>query len=130
MVQRWLERTIVVVKIHPILKSVGLFIMAVCLIIMSMTTRAAQAADLGAAQKALFNGDYDMAANLFTAAIANADLKCNALYGLGVTKLRSLQYDDANAAFTRALTECPPTFNSYALRGDARRALGKNSDAF
>jgi soluble lytic murein transglycosylase len=84
---------------------------------------------LDAAQMALFNGDYATAAILFAAAAGTPDLKCSALYELGVTKLRAVQYPDADAALTRAITECPPTFQSYALRGDVRRTLGQNDSA-
>ncbi len=78
---------------------------------------------------ALFNGDYDTARAQYAAAVANPALKCNALYQLGVTNLRSKQYMDAESVLTRALSECPPTFRTYIQRGEARRQLGKNPEA-
>src|SRR5262249_36008188 len=59
----------------------------------------------------------------------NATLKCSALYQLGVINLRARQYADAEIVLTRALTECQPTFHAYIERGEARRQLGKNTDA-
>src|SRR4051812_46050978 len=70
---------------------------------------AAPSDDLKAANQALFNGDYEKATALFTSvAAADVNLKCEALFGLGVTMLRVESYDMADKAFTRSLTECPP----------------------
>ncbi|MHB8625686.1 MAG: transglycosylase SLT domain-containing protein [Aggregatilineales bacterium] len=84
---------------------------------------------MSAAKSALFNGDYDAALTLYTSASADPNLKCDALFGMGTTNLRAERYDDAESAFTRSLTECAPTFRSYVLRGDARRALNKPETA-
>jgi soluble lytic murein transglycosylase len=82
------------------------------------------------AANALIIADYTTAQTLYTAAIATTN-KCAALYGLGVTDLNAGQPVDAEAALTRALTECPSTFNAYVQRGEARHAQGttRNADA-
>ena len=80
------------------------------------------------AANALRLGDYTTAQTLYTAAITTGD-KCTALYALGVTNLNAGQPVDAEAALTRALTECPPTFAAYAERGEARRAQGATRSA-
>jgi tetratricopeptide (TPR) repeat protein len=84
---------------------------------------------MSAAKIALLNGDYDTALALYTSASADPNLRCDTLFGMGVTTLRAESYDAAESAFTRSLTECNPTFRSYMLRADARRALNKYEPA-
>ncbi len=82
-----------------------------------------------AAATALLNGDYDTARTGYTAAAQVPALKCDALYKLGVVNLFAKQYTDSEAALTRALTECPPTFRAYVQRGEARRLAGNGAGA-
>ncbi len=82
------------------------------------------------AARALLNGDYDSAIKQYMAVAAtNPTLKCAALYGLGVSNLRLVNAAAAEAALTRALTECPPIFEATLQRAEARRALDKKPDA-
>ncbi len=88
------------------------------------------------AATALEAGDYDNARTQYTAAISIQATHCAALYGLGVTNLRTGKFADSETALTQLLTDCPPSaqnviqsFRAYVQRGEARRALGNAAGA-
>jgi len=84
---------------------------------------------LDAANAALFIGDYDAAIAAYTNAFNDPALKCQALYGLGLTYRRSGQFDSADTAFTSYLSECETSFRALVLRGEARQMMGRAADA-
>lgn len=88
------------------------------------------------AAAALDIGDYTNAQTQYAAAVNVPSTHCAALYGLGVTNLRTGKYADAETALTQLLTDCPPSaqntiqsFRAYVQRGEARRALGNDAGA-
>lgn len=96
------------------------------LLLQPFATRAQDSA-LASANEALFIGDYARAAAEYSAAAGNGELRCDALFGLGTTYFRALQYPDADAALTQYVDECPPSFEALVLRAQAREAL-ENTD--
>ncbi|MEO8609381.1 MAG: transglycosylase SLT domain-containing protein [Chloroflexota bacterium] len=79
---------------------------------------------------ALFNGDYAAAISAYTNAINDPASKCFGQYGLGVTYLRTKQYETADANFTAYLNECETSFRALVMRGEARQQLLRPADAF
>ncbi len=91
----------------------------------------AQSGALDAANFALLDGDYDTAAAQFAAAANDPSVKCDALYGLGETLFRADQYDQADAALSRRISECDPAtgFEPLILRAQVRQQLSRPADA-
>lgn len=90
---------------------------------------AAQGAPLADANTALMIGDYPTAIEQYTAALEDPDLKCDALYGLGVTYLRASQPEDADNTFTRYIDECERSFRVLVLRGQSREHQDRPEEA-
>jgi soluble lytic murein transglycosylase len=84
---------------------------------------------LAAADAALFIGDYNNALAEYTTALADPSTACTALYWLGVTHVRAVQFNDADSVFTRYLNECETSFLVLVMRGEVRQELGKAPEA-
>lgn len=110
-----------------------LLIGAIALLALSLSAFPTTAQDgaslLTSADNALLIGDYDNAIAAYTQAINDVNVSCNAVYGLGVTYLRAGQMDNADATFTRYLTDCGQEFRALVMRGEAREQLGRPVDA-
>ena len=104
-----------------------LLVMAV-LCARSLSVRA-QSATIPDADLALFDGDYPTAIAKYTAAVNDPALKCDALYGLGMTQYRADNYPAAVNAFTQDLNECSRTFNMFVMYAQTLHQLGHNEDA-
>lgn len=83
---------------------------------------------LAPAARAAHDGDYDTAAALYTAALADSSNRCEALYQLGTLYITQAKYQTAVDTLTQAATACPPAFRVQVQLGEAQRYL-KNSAA-
>jgi soluble lytic murein transglycosylase len=84
---------------------------------------------LADADQALLYGDYPTAIDQYNAALANPDLTCEALYGLGVTYLWAAQPTEADTTFTRYLNECETSFRVLVMRGRVRQQQDRFDEA-
>ena len=89
----------------------------------------AQSNSIPDADLALLNGDYATAVAKYTAAVSDASLKCDALYGLGVAQYRAENYLEAVNALTQELNECERTFRAYVMYAQTLHQLGHDEDA-
>jgi soluble lytic murein transglycosylase len=90
---------------------------------------AAQETPLASGDAALLVGDYEAAIGAYTSASGDPSALCPALYGLGVSYFRAGQMDNADANFSRYLTECEQSFRALILRGEVRQQQGRPSEA-
>lgn len=81
------------------------------------------------ADNMLHQGSYDTAIALYSAALSDPAIKCEALYGLGRTYLRAQQYAEADTELTRFVDECEMGFRVLVMRGQARQQLGQATQA-
>ncbi len=104
-------------------------VLAVAAFSLRFITAGAQSGALASADTALQNGDYDTAVTQYTAAVGDPSLKCDALYGVGVTQFRAKHYAEADAAFSQHVSECGAMFRTVFMRGEARQQLNRPQDA-
>ncbi len=102
--------------------------MTVLLALTSLSVHA-QTTTIPAADLALFNGDYPTAIASYSAAVSDPALKCDALYGLGVTQYRAENYLEAVNALTQHLNECERTFRAFVMYAQTLHQLGRDEDA-
>ncbi len=81
------------------------------------------------ADNMLHQGSYDTAIALYSAALGDPAIKCEALYGLGRTYLRAQQYAEADTELTRFVDECEMGLRVLVMRGQARQQLGQTTQA-
>jgi soluble lytic murein transglycosylase len=95
-------------------------------VLLSPTSALAQDnTSLDEADRALFNGDYTAARELYSSELSNPTYGCRALFGLGVTYLRGRFYYSAAAQFDRYLQDCESTYQAQLLQADALRSAGR-----
>jgi soluble lytic murein transglycosylase len=79
---------------------------------------------------ALLYGDYESAIAAYSQDLNDPALRCDALYGLGLTYLRATQFELADRTLTQHLVECEFSFTGLVLRGQTRQLLGRPAAAW